>query len=1039
MFVLLYKFSMKLQLFILALSVIFGGGSKIYGQEVKYLAPEIQVTYGNNTHTGRDYLMHTVIDNENNIILAGLTEEDFSFTDVYVSKHDKEMNLLWKKRISFDTPISYDYPLKVLVGKKNDIYIVSKSLALIHEANLEVVKFDASGELLWKYESTRPFETSTLDLSSPNFYLNDSDEVLYFLGTTDQELGSYGAAGKISSDGKLIEERKVSDLKYGDNYQYYFKSVYKDGNIRAICMKQIDDYPYNEFYQYIWNFNDSSLEKINIPHEETSLFSSYFIEPSSTVRIDENNNIYIVEPGNYRDEANFTLPNYYISKISAESEWVYSIQPDKNWDKIILDWGLYDNKLIIVGNRRPTTSINLEDMELYRETYNSHGQLISIELDNSIIGNIANIVNDQVSVFSHEMELILYNESFDKLMKYNFIDEALPLFTADRTIILDDNLFVSGTTFAKKFEGSDYNSDQNIILMKGLDSGNKLYSYSGEGTSKFYSNSLWTNEQGNYVATGMSHLGPDNLNIGGSRSKKTARKLTYSKSFELLSDEILENLPDYKVEFNKFIDPDGNQYEYRITENRKAIEFYYNTEFKWKRDFEFSSHLGEIGFSNMIDMDGNFITSSYNYYSSRLHRLSPENEYKHTENLGIIQNLLILENGWVFIYDSDRMISVFSNNLEFIKKNENDQIYDYAFLRTKNNKVLFQARQTYHIKIFNQFAEEINELELEATLNSENAIFEPNGDLITWHSIGSSIPLEHGYLWLRGSLNRYKGFVDKYLPKDADGDDDSDSVLNSIDQCPNTPTNSEVNETGCLKHALSNDNFVIITKGETCLGKNNGGLIITAKEIHNYTAAISADNYNQQVDFSRSIQMDNIPSGIYRICISSDFTPGEEQCFQFRIVEGYLLSGTTEKITENLIKIRMEKGTAPFEVKINDQFSKNSNNSNFDINVFPGDKIQVYSSKECEGVYEYKIPIRSVILYPNPVGSELHLIFSKQPTSIKEKVVIEIFNALGQNILVKEYQIKGSEIKVKVENFSPGNYFIKINGIPNETLKFIKR
>jgi len=110
-------------------------------------------------------------------------------------------------------------------------------------------------------------------------------------------------------------------------------------------------------------------------------------------------------------------------------------------------------------------------------------------------------------------------------------------------------------------------------------------------------------------------------------------------------------------------------------------------------------------------------------------------------------------------------------------------------------------------------------------------------------------------------------------------DDDNDDIMNNIDQCPNTTPGSLVNNLGCF--TLPSNNFEIETVSETCPDRDNGQIIISAKNTsYSYTTTINGNSYS----FSSNKTIENLPDGTYDFCISID---GEsyEQCFRTIILQ----------------------------------------------------------------------------------------------------------------------------------------------------------
>ena len=72
-------------------------------------------------------------------------------------------------------------------------------------------------------------------------------------------------------------------------------------------------------------------------------------------------------------------------------------------------------------------------------------------------------------------------------------------------------------------------------------------------------------------------------------------------------------------------------------------------------------------------------------------------------------------------------------------------------------------------------------------------------------------------------------------------------------------------------------------------------------------------------------------------------------------------------------------------------------------------------------------------VYPNPAGEELTIL-----NRTNRKGIVNIFNALGENIISREIVSGEKEIKLNVKNISAGIYFIRVNaGLKNYSRKLI--
>ncbi|WP_298367398.1 hypothetical protein [uncultured Lutibacter sp.] len=178
-----------------------------------------------------------------------------------------------------------------------------------------------------------------------------------------------------------------------------------------------------------------------------------------------------------------------------------------------------------------------------------------------------------------------------------------------------------------------------------------------------------------------------------------------------------------------------------------------------------------------------------------------------------------------------------------------------------------------------------------------------------------------------------------------------------------------------VKEEWGNDNFSIKTIGEIYSNQNNGKLEIKAKTTNNYKLYLNDIEYS----FSDEILIENLNAGNYKFCIS---VPNNcyESCFNLEIKKALTISGKVA-VKSNKASISMKTGTAPYSVSINGSFVMNSNLNNFEVDVNPGDKLEVFSSKKCEGFISKQIEKNDkLVVYPNPSSNNISLSFIENNT-----------------------------------------------------------
>jgi subtilisin-like proprotein convertase family protein len=262
-------------------------------------------------------------------------------------------------------------------------------------------------------------------------------------------------------------------------------------------------------------------------------------------------------------------------------------------------------------------------------------------------------------------------------------------------------------------------------------------------------------------------------------------------------------------------------------------------------------------------------------------------------------------------------------------------------------------------------------------------------------------------------------------------DDDNDGVTNDIDQCPNTASGNTVNSVGCF--IFPANNFTIEAVGETCLDKDNGKIIISVLKNYNYTTTVNGTAYN----FSSSLIISNLASGTYNFCISvfvADENKNYEQCFSAVINEGGSIAGKAV-VANQKVEITISQGTPPFYAYVNNELILTTFDTNFEINAYQGDLVQVKTNVECEGVLSKEVDFTTeMIAYPNPTKGLFEIAL---PIKQKE-VVVEMYSIQGQLISKEKYPLITGKVQVSLEGKPTGVYIAKVILDQPVTFKIIK-
>jgi Leucine-rich repeat (LRR) protein len=230
---------------------------------------------------------------------------------------------------------------------------------------------------------------------------------------------------------------------------------------------------------------------------------------------------------------------------------------------------------------------------------------------------------------------------------------------------------------------------------------------------------------------------------------------------------------------------------------------------------------------------------------------------------------------------------------------------------------------------------------------------------------------------------------------------------------------------------VSSNNFVIETKGESCLGENNGEINITAKETFSYVASV---NGQSKTFVGNTLNLSGLASGNYTILIT---IPGEnyEQNFNLVIAKGVTVTGKSS-ISSKKINVEITDGTAPYTVFVNGIEQFETNTSSFSITAKGTGLLEVKTAKACEGIYVADIASLDLAIgaYPNPTSGSFEI---ELPIANKE-VTIEINTLDGRLISNKKYSIENGTAQLTLENEPNGVYIAKIYLDTIKNVKIIK-
>ena len=127
------------------------------------------------------------------------------------------------------------------------------------------------------------------------------------------------------------------------------------------------------------------------------------------------------------------------------------------------------------------------------------------------------------------------------------------------------------------------------------------------------------------------------------------------------------------------------------------------------------------------------------------------------------------------------------------------------------------------------------------------------------------------------------------------------------------------------------------------------------------------------------------------------------------------------------------KGTAPYNVFLNEKLVRVSNDTNFEVEFKEGGKLEIKTAKECEGVF--KTTIEDVLLLKNPVVDAVELLL---PIGTEKSTIdVLIFDVQGKKVYQNTEKVQDNSVTIPFKNYAKGIYILKLS-IDAKPIKLLK-
>ncbi len=231
------------------------------------------------------------------------------------------------------------------------------------------------------------------------------------------------------------------------------------------------------------------------------------------------------------------------------------------------------------------------------------------------------------------------------------------------------------------------------------------------------------------------------------------------------------------------------------------------------------------------------------------------------------------------------------------------------------------------------------------------------------------------------------------------------------------------------KFRLSQDNFRILTNGETCHNSNNGKIIIDAVRNLDYEVFLKETNSTKQ--FNTNVTFEDLAPGDYELCISVPSEDNYTQCFMVKIQEVEAIS-VTNKVnnTKNSVTYTLS-GSNSYTIDFNGQ-QYITTDASIELSLKAGkNSIVIKGEKDCQGMFEENIFFNKIVSYPNPFTKEVTI-----DLGLRDSATLKIHNSLGVLVYNELFTSSNHKIDLDTSFLKEGIYFFTIE--TTDSMKRIK-
>ncbi len=239
-------------------------------------------------------------------------------------------------------------------------------------------------------------------------------------------------------------------------------------------------------------------------------------------------------------------------------------------------------------------------------------------------------------------------------------------------------------------------------------------------------------------------------------------------------------------------------------------------------------------------------------------------------------------------------------------------------------------------------------------------------------------------------------------------------------------------------YSLPENNFKLSNTNASCIGADNGAILITAVQNNAYTATITGNGIDTAYHFTTSIRIKDLAAGTYQVCLTVAGQPTYQQCFTAVIGQPKDLS-VYMAVNETAREVTLSmSGADRYYVALNDATITTSN-SQLTLDLKNGvNEIMVTTDKACQGAVTKRVSLdANNMAYPNPFHNTIRLDLG---AGTVKKGIVTIYNLEGKAVYAREFANQSGAISLNVSMLQAAPYVLKLTA-DNEVsvFKIMKR